>query len=154
MSLIDYQAMNAESKKFRSSPYARAHWAKHHGHHWLTEERANKFDDTISPTCRCCDKGKIETIWHVIQCKSRAKIHEKERKQFTELMRQVVMPNDILNLLEGGIDLVLSGRETFKGERWHDTDKIAQNDERITALLKDPSFWEDPKEVFIQQMEI
>ena len=29
MSLIDYQAMNTGSKKFRSSPYARVRWAKH-----------------------------------------------------------------------------------------------------------------------------
>ena len=74
-------------------------------------------------------------------------------KQFTELMRQVEMPKNILKLLEGGIDLVLSGRETFRGERWHITDNIAQKDERITALLEDPSFKEDGKEAFIQQME-
>ena len=59
------------------------------------------------------------------------------------------MLNDILKLLEGGIDLVLSGREIFRGQRWHDTDNIAQNDERIKAMLKEPSFREDAKEVFI-----
>ena len=67
MSKIDYQAMNSGSRKFRSSPYARVHWAKHQGNQWYTEEKANKLDDTISPTCRCCDKGKIETIWHAIR---------------------------------------------------------------------------------------
>ena len=66
MSFIDYQAMNAGAKKFRSLPYAQVHWAKHQGHQWFTEERANMFDNTILPTCRCCDKGKIEPIWHVI----------------------------------------------------------------------------------------
>ena len=64
------------------------------------------------------------------------------------------MPNDILKLLEGGIDLFLSGRETFRGESWYDTDNITQNDERITALMEDPSFREDAKEAFIQQMEM
>ena len=59
------------------------------------------------------------------------------------------MPNNILNLTEGGIDLVLSGGKTFGGERWQDTDNIAQNDERIKAMLKEPSFREDAKGVFI-----
>ena len=113
MSLIDYQAMNTGSKKFRSSPYTRVHWAKHQGNQWYTE-KASKLDSTISLKCRCCDEGKTETIRHVIQCKSRATIHEKKMKQFTELMRQVEMPNDILKLLEGGIDVVLSGGETYR----------------------------------------
>ncbi len=116
MSKIDYQAMNSGSRKFRSSPYARVHWAKHQGNQWYTEEKANKFEDSISATCRCCDKGKKESIRHVIQCKSRTTIHEKKLKQFTELMQQVEMPNDILKLMEGGIDLVLSGGETHRGE--------------------------------------
>ena len=34
MSFIDYQAMNTGPKKFRSSPYARVHWAKHQGNQW------------------------------------------------------------------------------------------------------------------------
>ena len=80
MSLIDYQALNAGSKTFRSSPYAQVHWAKHQGHQWFMEKRANKFDNTISPTYRCCDERKIETIRHVIQCKSRATFHKKKRK--------------------------------------------------------------------------
>ena len=33
-------------------------------------------------------------------------------------------------------------------------DNIAQNEERITALTKGPSFREDAKEAFIQHMEI
>ncbi len=46
------------------------------------------------------------------------------------------MPNDILKLMEGGIDLVLSGGETYRGENWHDENNIAQNDERITVLME------------------
>ena len=120
MSLIDYQAMNAGSKKFKSSPYALVHWAKHQGHQWFTEVKANKFDSMILPTCRCCNERKMETIRDIIQCKSRAKIHEKKMQSFTELIRQVEMPNDILKLLEEGIDLILLGRETFRGRRWQD----------------------------------
>ena len=66
-------------------------------------------------------------------------------KQFTELMRWIETQNDIL---------VLSGGDTFRGEKWQDKDNLAQSDERITALLKDASFREDAKEGFIQQMEI
>ena len=80
--------------------------------------KASKFDNTMSPTCRCCNEGKPETIRHVIQCKSRVTIYKKKMKQFTELMRQIEMPNDILKLLEGGIDLVLSRGETFRGDKW------------------------------------
>ena len=52
-------------------------------------------------------------------------------KQFTEIMRQVEILNDILKLLEDGIKVVLSGGGTYRGERWHDTDNIAHNDKRI-----------------------
>ena len=41
MKLIDYQAMNAGSKKFSSTPYARAHWAKHQANQQFTEEKQN-----------------------------------------------------------------------------------------------------------------
>ena len=85
--LIDYQVMSAGSKKFRSTPYAPVHWVKHQDNQLCTEEKANKIEKLISSTCRCCDEGKKETIRHVIQCKSRVKIHEKKKKQFVELMR-------------------------------------------------------------------
>ena len=64
------------------------------------------------------------------------------------------MPNYILKLLEGGIEVVLSGGETYRGENWHDKDKITQNDARITALMENTSFREDAKEAFIQKMEM
>ena len=41
------------------------------------------------------------------------------------------MPNIILKLLEGVIDLVLSGGETYRGEKWYDKDSLAQSDVRI-----------------------
>lgn len=62
------------------------------------------------------------------------------------------MPNDILKLLEGGIDLVLLGGEAFRGKEWQDNDNLAQSDERIKALLEDASFREVAKEAFIQQI--
>ncbi len=64
------------------------------------------------------------------------------------------MPNDILKLMEGGIDLVLSGGETHRGENWHDENNTAQTDKRITVLMENTSFREDAKEAFIQQMEM
>ena len=70
-------------------------------------------------------------------------------KQFTELMRQVEMPTAILNFFKGGIDKVLLGVETYRGENWHDNDNIAQNDERITALMEDTGLREEAKEAFI-----
>ena len=119
-------------------------------HLWYTEEKAAKLEETISPKYRCCDERKKETITRVIQCKSRATTHEKKLKQFIELVRQVEMPNDIRILLEGGIDLVLSGGETYRGENWHDTDNIAKNDKRITSLMENTGFRDDAKEAFIQ----
>ena len=65
-----------------------------------------------------------------------------------------MVPNDILKLMEGGIDLVLSGGETHRGENWHDENNTAQKDERITVLMENTSFREDAKEAFIQQMEM
>ena len=75
-------------------------------------------------------------------------------KQFTDFMRRIEMPNDVLKLLEGGIYLVLLGGETYRGEKWQDNDNVAQSDERIKALLGDKSFREDAKEAFIQHMDI
>ena len=47
------------------------------------------------------------------------------------------------------------GRETtFRGKRWHDTDNISQNGEISIALKEDPSFREDAKEEFTQQMAV
>ena len=40
-------------------------------------------------------------------------------------MQQVEIPNNILKLLEGGIDVVMLGGETYRGENWHDNDDIA-----------------------------
>ena len=64
------------------------------------------------------------------------------------------MPNDVLALLEGGIGIVLSGGETYSGEIWHNKDNIAQNNERITALMENTGFREDAKGASIQQMEL
>ena len=46
-------------------------------------------------------------------------------KQFTELMRQIEMHNIIFKLLEGGIDLVLLGGDTFRGDKWQDKDNLS-----------------------------
>ena len=69
-------------------------------------------------------------------------------------MQQTEMPNDILKLLEGGIDLVLSGGETYRGEKWYDKDNLAQSDVRMKALLEDNSIQKDVKQAFIQQLEL
>ena len=79
---------------------------------------------------------------------------QEEIKQFTELMRQIEIPNNILKLLEGGIELVLSRGETFRGEKWQDKDNLAHSDDIIKALPEDASFREGAKEAFVQQMEI
>ena len=64
------------------------------------------------------------------------------------------MSNNILKLLECGIDLVLLGGGAFRGKKWQDEDNLAQNDERMKAGQEDASFREDTKELFIEQMEI
>ena len=64
------------------------------------------------------------------------------------------MSNGILKLLEGQIDIVLLGGETYIGENWHDNDNMAQNRKRIIALMENTGFTEDAKEAFIQQMEM
>ena len=69
-------------------------------------------------------------------------------------MQQIEMPNNILKLLDGGIDLVLSGGKMYRGKKWQVNDNLAQSDKRFKSLMEDESFREDVKEVFTQQMEI
>ena len=69
-------------------------------------------------------------------------------------MGRIDMPNNIMKLLERGLDLVLLGGKTFRDEKLQDKDNLAQRDKRIKALLEDSSFREDAKETFIRQMEI
>ena len=54
-------------------------------------------------------------------------------------MQQIEMPNNILKLLDGGIDLVLSGGKMYRGKKWQVNDNLAQSDKRIKALLEDKS---------------
>ena len=65
MKLIDYQVMNAGSKKFTSTRRTWVHWSKHQDNGWFMEEKAHTFDPLISNTNRCCDEGKTETISHI-----------------------------------------------------------------------------------------
>ena len=85
------------------------------------EEKEHKFDDMIPAKCKCCDENKMESALHVIQCQSREKINEKNRKKFVEIMRKTEMPKDILKLLELGINLVIAGGETYRGDDWDTT---------------------------------
>lgn len=64
-------------------------------------------------------------------------------------MRQTEMPNDILKLLELGLDLVTLGGETYRCEDWNDTTNQAKTYERIKKALEDPTIMirEDGKQV-------
>ena len=65
MAMIGEEITANNARKLGTSSSARAHFSKQYIHHWYTEERANKLDDRISATCRCCDDREDEML-HIL----------------------------------------------------------------------------------------
>ena len=69
--------------------------------------RAYKFGPAESAQCQCCRDGVEETTAHISQCPNRNEIHILHSRKLTELLADKQIPNELLHLIEAGIDLAL-----------------------------------------------
>ena len=70
MNIIDWANYHITSKSFTSTALSRAHPCKSFNNQWYTDAQAHKYNNNLSPTCRCCQSSKSETIAHIISCPS------------------------------------------------------------------------------------
>ena len=87
MNIIDWANYRIASKSFTSTVLFRAHACKSFNNLWYADAQANKYKNDLSPTCRCCQSNKNETIAHIIGCQSCAQTHDKYRPQVTAHFR-------------------------------------------------------------------
>ena len=74
--IIDWANYHIASISFTSTALSRAHACNSFNNQWYTDAQAHKYNINLSPTCRCCQSNKRETIAHIIGCPSRAQTHE------------------------------------------------------------------------------
>ena len=118
MNNIDWPNYHIASKSLTSTALSRAHACKSFNNQWYTDAQAHKYNNELSPTCRCCQSIKSETIAHIIGCPSRAQTHDEFRPQVTAHFQACRIGDHLLNALELGIEMVLSDTESHRGETW------------------------------------
>ena len=117
MNIIDWANYHIASKSFTSTALSRAHTCKSFNNQWYTDAQAHKFNNDLSPTCRCCQSNKSETTVHIIGCLSHAQTHDDEyRPQVTAHFQTCRIGNHLLKALELGIDAVLPDTESHQWE--------------------------------------
>ena len=112
---IDWELLQHCSSQFTSTALARFHFYKASHHQWFTEERANKFNSDISPTCRCCNES-IESIAQVFACPSRISTHQKYQSNIIKVLCGHRICGSLLKALELGFDLIRSNEPTHRGD--------------------------------------
>ena len=100
MILIGEEITASNTRKFRKSWVARAHFSEQNTHQWHTVERAHKFVDRIPAMCRCCDDREDESILHIQRCFSRKEVSIDNKLIFKKQMREIEAPNHLLHLFE------------------------------------------------------
>jgi len=78
---VDWDLLQICSNSFTSSALARFRFCKSFNIQWFTDAQANKFNNSLDPTCRFCYASR-ETIAHVFSCPSRAAVHNKASPRF------------------------------------------------------------------------
>ena len=81
-------------------------------------------------------------------------MHQKYTTKFQELMRDYEIPNDILKMIETGIDIALTptARPLHDNENTDTADLL--DDERVSQFLNDEGIREDRREAFAQQTKL
>ena len=152
LNLIDWDNYQISSKAFTSTALSRAHACKAFNNQWYTDALANKYNQSLSPTCRCCQSHKSETIAHIIGCTSRAPTHEEFRPQVTAHFRAHRIGDHLLYALELGIEIVVSDIDSHRGERWRGNHEGSDVEQRVATFLDDDTVSEQIKEAFSSQV--
>ena len=91
---------------------------------------------------------------HILQCPSRDPVHNKYIKQFTDLMRDNKIPNDIVRMFETGIDIAILTPLRFSYDGVHMDEDDIMTDDRVTEIITDETIREDRRAAFTQQTRI
>ena len=108
MKHIDWANYHIASKSFTSTALSRAHACKSFNNLYGIQTNSD-----LSPTCKCCQSGKSETISHIIGSRSRDQTHDEYCTQVTAQFRACRIGGHLLKALEFGMDVVLSDIESF-----------------------------------------
>ena len=134
MKLINWASYHIPSKSFTSTALSRAHACKSFNNQWYTDDQAHKFNNNISPTCRCCQSRKSKTIAHIISCPSHAQTQDECRLQVTAHFRACCIGDHLLKA-ELGIDVVLSNTESHQGEDWRGNADGSQIEQKVATFF-------------------
>ena len=147
MKLIDWANYHIASKLFTSTSLSRAHACKSFKNLWYTDAQAHKFNNDLSPTCRCCQSGKSETIAHIIGCPSCAQTHHEYHQQVIDHFRACRIGDHLFKALELGMELVLSNTESHLGGHQRGNAEESEIEQKITTFC-DNTVSEQVKDAF------
>ena len=152
MNIIDWAKYHITSKSLTSTALSRAHACKSFNNKWYTDAQAHKFNNGLSPTYRCCQSNKSETIEHIIGCPSSVQTHNEYCPQVTAHFRACRISDHLLKALELGIDMVLSDTESHWGENWRGNEEGPQIERKVATFFYDDTVSEQVKDEFSSQV--
>ena len=132
---IDWPNYHISSKSSTSTALSRAHACKAFNNQWYTDALAHKYNSDLSPTCRCCQSNRNETIAHIIGCPSRAQTHDEFHPQVTAHFQACRIGDHLLSALELGIEIVLSDTDSHRGETWRGNVEGSDVEQRVASFL-------------------
>ena len=74
---------------------------------------------------------------HIFQCPDRNEVHIKHHRKLTELLADQQLLNELLYLIETGVDLALLSDNTHQGEAWEGDEEGNIEEKRVSQLLND-----------------
>ena len=152
MNNIDWPNYHIAFKSLISTPLSRAHACKSFNNQWYTDAQAHKYNNKFSPTCRCCQSIKSETIAHIIGCPSRAQTHDEFRPHVTANFQACRIGDHLLNALELGIEMVLSDTESHRGETRIGSKEGSKIEQQIATFFGNDTISAQVKEAFSSQL--
>ena len=91
-----------------------------------------------------------KTTAHIFQCTDRTYIHREHRRKLTKLLVDQQLPNELLHLIEAGINLALLSNSTHQGDAWDGDKEGNEIEKRVAQLLNDDEIKSKYKEAFRQ----
>ena len=152
MKFIDWANYHIASNFFTSTAFSRAHAFKSFNNQQYTDAQAHKFNNNISPTCRCCQPNKSEIIAHIIGCQPRAQTHNEYRPPGNANFRACRIGDNLLKALEPGMDMIKSDAESHQGENWRSNTEGSEIEQKVATFVDDDTVSEQVKDAFSSQV--
>ena len=152
MNKIDLANYRFASKSFTCTALSRAHAYKNFNNQWYTDAQAHIFNSDLSPTCRCCQFGKNETIAHIIGCPSCAQTHGEYRLQVTAHFQACRISIYLLKALELWMGVVLSDTESHQGDSWRGNTEGSEIERKVATFFVGDTVSAQVKDAFFSQL--